>query len=639
MMTFTQFAFNNVRRNTRQYLSYFLSCTFAVTIFFMYAAVIFHPDIAGNEFRENVQRGIIASEVIIYCFSFLFVLYSTGAFIKSRMKEYGLLTTLGISKGQLRRMLLLENTLIGLVSIGAGLLLGTLLLTLFLMVFAAILGTGDTLPFHLPWQAVVLTAGLFFVMFEFNTLAVIWTIRTNSIMDVFRGAKKPKKVPGFSWIVSLLALAAIGGAYYLAYTADLTSIFYRMFLILFLVIPGTYFLFTQFSVALISLLKKNKRFYFKGSNLLTMSDLSYKMKDNARLLFFVTILSAVSFTSSGVLYGLFQGIEEEAERFLPQDVTLIGQDNTGAKSFKQEINNVEQQFSKNDIPFESFQTQAVKVKAESDLNDWNDTVFSLYSYSDYKRLTALQGKKVDFQIQSGQAVMLMQDVTLRFTRDLPKELTIQTANKKISTSIDVKETLLNANLYFNMSIIVPEDVYTDFLKTAKDTESFHYYSMNIPNWPAHAEEITEILAYVDREIAYPDSSASFYMTNKEAFSYTFFFGIFISVLFFLAAGSILYFRMYQNIDKDLEHFHSLYRIGFTDQEMKRIATTQLGLMFLIPFVVAVIHAGFAFKALQNMLVSSVLLPSVMIISLYFIIQLINFIVIRNIYTAKIKKVM
>lgn len=97
-MTFIQFAFNNVKRNTRAYLSYFLSCMFSVMVFFMYAVAVFHPDIAEYEFRDIVQRGIIASEVIIYGFSFLFVLYSTGSFIKSRKKEYGLLTTLGISK-------------------------------------------------------------------------------------------------------------------------------------------------------------------------------------------------------------------------------------------------------------------------------------------------------------------------------------------------------------------------------------------------------------------------------------------------------------------------------------------------------------------------------------------------------------
>ncbi|MFC4556835.1 FtsX-like permease family protein [Virgibacillus kekensis] len=638
-MTFTQFAFNNVKRNTRQYLSYFLSCTFAVAIFFIYAAVIFHPDITDNEFRANVQQGIIVSEVIIYCFSFLFVLYSTGAFIKSRLKEYGILTTLGISKPQLNRMLLLENTIIGVISIGAGLLLGTLLMKLFLMVFSAILGTEEILSFYLSWKAIGLTVGLFFIMFELNTLAVVWTLRTNSIMEVFRGAKKPKKLPGFSWIVSLLSIAAIGIAYYMAYTADITSIFFRMIPILLLVIPGTYFLFTQFSVAVISIIKKNKSYYFKGSNMLTVSDLAFKMRDNARLLFFVTILSAVAFTSSGVLYGLYQGIEEEAERFLPQDVTLFSTDVEDGKGFSQAVEELRQQFKNRNIPFEDSQITGVKVNGESDGTTLNDSTYTIYAYSDYKKLASLQDRNVVFTVEENEAAILAQDIEMQFYQDLPDKMTLSSKSKQATVDLEIELTAINPNPYAGDAVVVSDHLYNSFYKSAESGELLQYYAMNVPDWPSYSEEITESLAHVDRKKAFPDSSANFYVQYKESMSYTFFFGIFISVLFFLAAGSILYFRMYQNIDKDLEHFHSLYRIGFTDKEMKKIATVQLGLMFIIPFIVAVIHAGFAFRSLQNMLASSILLPTVLIIACYFVVQLVNFIFIRNIYTAKLKKVM
>src|SRR5699024_3024885 len=153
----------------------------------------------------------------------------------------------------------------------------------------------------------------------------------------------------------------------------------------------------------------------------------------------------------------------------------------------------------------------------------------------------------------------------------------------------------------------------------------------------HKEKTKTILDSVDFEVAYPESKAEFYVNMKDSMSYSFFFGIFISVLFFLVAGSILYFRLYQNIDKDLDHFHSLYRLGLTESEMKKIITKQLGFLFFIPFFVAVIHASFAFKALQNMLASSILLPSIVVIMAYFIVHFINFIFIRKLYTAKLKK--
>lgn len=640
-MTFKRFVFNNVKRNTRQYLSYFLSCMFAVTVFFMYAVIMFHPDISGQQFSNVMQRGIIVSEVIIYLFSFFFVLYSTGSFIKSRKKEYGLLTTLGISKSQLNGMLILENTIIGIASIVTGLLLGALFTKLFLMVFSAVLGINQILPFYLSIRAIALTALVFFIMFEVNSLAVVWTLRTDSIMEVFRGAKAPKKTPKFSWILSILSLSAISVAYYLAYTSSIVSMLFRMIPILILIIPGTYFLFTQFSIAITSLLKRKKTFYYKWLHLLTLSDLTFKFRGNAKLLFFVTILSAVAFTSSGVLYGLFQSVETESESFMPQDVSLIGKGETNKAAFQKEVAHIKNEFEERNIPFEALKMTSIKVTVNS-AQTWNNTPVMLYSYSNYKKAMKLQGTRTRVDMNNNKAVVLLPGPisdSLSSMMNFPEKSILASDTKQIEFRIETAMAHLNGNRYSSYNVIVSDNVYKQFFLNANDNEVYYNLIMNIPNWTAYAEETNNILMQVDLDIAYPDSQANFYLKMKQSVSYLFFFGIFISVLFFLAAGSILYFRLYQDIDNDLHHFHSLYRIGLTEKEMKKIASRQLGLLFFIPFFVATVHAGFAYKALQNMLVSSIFLPSIIIISIYFIVHLINYVFIRNIYTAKLKKVM
>ncbi|ASN06870.1 FtsX-like permease family protein [Virgibacillus necropolis] len=638
-MTFKQFAFNNVRRNKRQYLSYFLSCMFAVTVFFMYAVIIFHPDIDETEFRQTVERGILMTEGIIYVFSFLFVLYSTGSFIKSRKKEYGLLTTLGITKSQLNRMLILENTIIGIVSIITGLLLGALLTKLFLMVFSQTLGLDEILPFYLSLKAVGITALLFFIMFELNSLAVVWTMRTKSIMEMFRGAKAPNKTPKFSWILCCISLLAIGSAYYLAYTADIMSMFIRMLPILVLIIPGTYFLFTQCSVAFITIMKKKKSYYFRNLNLLTVSDLTFKLKDNARLLFFVAILSAVAFTSSGVLYGLFQSAEVESERFVPQDVSLVTEGVDHVEDFKKEVSYVKKEFKKQGIPYDATTVLSTQANSYSNKKDWNDIPLSIFSFSDYKKMMELHNKKVTFNLNKNEAVVLAEDFVLQDGNEVPKAFTLKSNNVEEKFIVKTANATLNGNIFAPFSVVVPDEVYQNFYQEADSNEIYYNYIMEIPNWTAQAEGIEEILNHADNEYVFPDSQAQFYISMKQGMSFLFFFGIFISVLFFLAAGSILYFRMYQDIDKDLHHFHSLYRIGLTHNEMKKIATKQLAYLFFIPFLVAVVHAGFAFKALQNMLASSIFLPSVVIIAIFFIVHVVNFIFIRNIYTSKLRKVM
>lgn len=638
-MTFRQFAFNNVKRNTRAYLSYFLSCLFAVTVFFMYAVVVFHPDIAHYEFRDIVKSGVVFSQVIIYGFSFLFVLYSTSSFVKSRQKEYGLLTTLGISKSQLNRMLIWENTIIGIASIVAGIIVGSLFTKLFLMVFSLILDIDHTLPFYISLKAIGITALLFFVMFEVNSLAVVWTLRTKSVMEVFRGAKTSKKAPRFSYILSSLSLAAVGYSYYLAYTANWFNVFPRMGLILVFIIPGTYFLYTQFSIAFTNGLRRNKHLYYRNLNMLTVSDLTFKLKDNARLLFLVTILSAVAFTSSGVLYGLLQSAQTEAKRFVPQDVTFIteGEDNQAA--FMDHVKKVEEKFQKKKIPYHSMSARSMVVKSDSAYSDWNDLSIAIYAYTDYKHLVELNQDNAVPKVTGNDAYLMVDEFAYIRQLDPIKGLSIRSENEKSDLHAQLIGAQLNGNIFGHFTMVVSDEVFDRFYRTAENDEVMYMHAMHTPHWIRYANDIADITDYDFNENFHADSQADFYVTMKESMSYTFFFGIFISVLFFLAAGSILYFRMYQGIDKDLHHFHSLYRIGLTDKEMKKIATKQLGILFFIPFLIAVIHALFAFKILQNMLSASVVLPSITVISIYFVIHFANFIFIRNIYTAKLKKVM
>nr|MCX3330712.1 ABC transporter permease [Bacillus pacificus] len=67
-----------------------------------------------------------------------------------------------------------------------------------------------------------------------------------------------------------------------------------------LIVFGTYFFFNQLCVYVLYTLKNRETTFFKRTNLLVISELMYRMKDNARTFFIVTIISAVSFTAIGV---------------------------------------------------------------------------------------------------------------------------------------------------------------------------------------------------------------------------------------------------------------------------------------------------------------------------------------------------
>ncbi|EID43138.1 FtsX-like permease family protein [Parageobacillus thermoglucosidasius] len=115
--------------------------------------------------------------------------------------------------------------------------------------------------------------------------------------------------------------------------------------------------------------------------------------------------------------------------------------------------------------------------------------------------------------------------------------------------------------------------------------------------------------------------------------------IVVSALFLLAADSILYFKLYNDLEQDSKQYEALSKLGLTLKEMKQIAAKQVAILFFIPFAVATVHAGFAFKMLQNMVSGSVVKTSVLVILLFFVVQLGYYFLIRSLYTKKVEQVM
>src|SRR5699024_8723445 len=150
--------------------------------------------------------------------------------------------------------------------------------------------------------------------------------------------------------------------------------------------------------------------------------------------FFVTILSAVAFTSSGVLYGIFQSVAIETERFVPQDVSIVAQSETNTEAFQQEIKKIEKKFADKDIPFTSMHVNAVEVKSDAGL--WNDLPQLIYSYSDYKNIAEMNKNTVMFQPDAETAYMLISDVVSPIALDIPDQVTIFSHEEQVDVNIE-----------------------------------------------------------------------------------------------------------------------------------------------------------------------------------------------------------
>lgn len=286
-MTFRRFAFNNVIRNKRLYAAYFLSSMFTVMVFFTFTIFAFHEAISGNDMNSSVQQGMNIAGGIIYVFSFFFILYSMSSFLTTRKKELGLLMMQGMSVRQVRLMIFLENMVIGFFATLGGIILGLIFSKVILLIAENVLVLDDSLNFYLPIQAIIVTFLSFILLFFIISLFVSYILRSRKLIDLIKGNKKSKGEPKANIFLTVSAVLLIGVGYAAALIVEGAVMIVAMLPVVVVVIIGTYLLFTQLSVYIIRKLKQNNNIFWWKTNMILFSDLSFRMKDNARTFFMV----------------------------------------------------------------------------------------------------------------------------------------------------------------------------------------------------------------------------------------------------------------------------------------------------------------------------------------------------------------
>lgn len=647
-MNFRQFAFNNVRRNLPAYMAYFLSSSFAVMTFFTYLMFIHHPDIAKSEMGTMAQAGMTVASYITFIFSFLFVLYSISAFLKARMKEFGVLTILGAERGQLNRLILIENMIIGTSSVITGMLSGLLFSKLFLLIGSNLLEIKE-LPMYFPIKALWMTVTAFISLFLIISLLTSIMVRQSKALEMLQGSNKPKKEPKASIWLAILSAISFAGAFYLMQKG--ISDAETMLCIILLDMIGTYFLFTQMSVFIIRLLKKNRLFYWRGVNLLWVSEMAYKVKDNARMFFMVTIVTAMACTTAGAVLAINKQSEhtymEEPFAFSYLPFKLDVESNEKEKTGKV-MEKLDTALVQAGVKYQKVTVREVGATFKN-LNHW----FSLVPQSDYHELQKSMALP-SISLQPGEALLIQSKMT---KNELPKDLTqLVFKNQKLS-SLKVKEQFAKTLIGPRNLVIVNDATYTNIIETAaaKDREEISYNYL-VSNWhndklPSQdSEEVKlsiEISNWNDSLLSNGEgdgiilSRAADYMLMKQGTSVMMFVGLFIVAIFSVFIASFLYFKLFTDLQQDQRYYKGLSKMGLSQTEMKRAATIQISLLFYIPLFFAGIQTLIGLTAIQNMLyiVNSTTIVAFSAIGIFIAVQTIYFFIVRSRYLAQLKRVM
>jgi len=611
-MSFWQFALKNVKRNSRIYCTYYLSSTIAVMFFFTFAIYIFHPDIINLKY-DSLSNGMVLAQKVILVFSALLVFYSLNIILKVRSKDIGILMILGISKRQLKFILVLINIIMGFFSIVTGIIIGLVFTKFFLLLSEKIIAT-KTLCFYFPIKAIILTVVSFFILFFIISLLIPFLLSTKKINILLKEANMGDIEIKFSKVFSTLSIIMIIGGYFMAVfrksdivndflyaVSDVISI--QIIFIFIIIAIGTLLFFSQFSMLAVQKLKKIRSFYMKKINILWISDLTYDMRNNARVLFLVTILLTLTFISLTFLYAMETIVKDETMKEYAVSFSHLSLPYNNKE--KQHIKDIEDSLEKDEFEFEKH-TSIILKQITDDKQQIH--IINLSNYNEIA--TSLGMKNVYLKENEGYLVPSSYNYNVKRNAFLNSR-TLSLNNKNI--------------ILYNVGV----------------GEKNTHYAYKGSDWEKRAYIADYLYAIFSKQ---PYNSFHFFTSSnglegsKEFWKISLYLSLFIVVIFLLTAGSFLYLRLYSTLDQEKERYCNISKLGISLQEIKKVYTIQIAILFFIPYILASVHTYFFIKTLEVMFLKSFTSHLFEVLYGCFLFQFSYFFIIRSRYIKHLSRV-
>lgn len=602
-MSLWQIAARNVWQSRGRYVAYLASAAFSVMIYFLYSALIYHPELqSGYRGAGYVVEGMKGSTVVIAIFTFLFLLYSNSAFVRSRMKEFGLLSLLGLSRGQLIGLILFESLIVGAVAVAGGMTLGLLFMKLFFMAISALVRLPEALPFYAGPKVWLHTLTLFGSFFVIVSLASLRSVLRRNIIGLVRAGRQPKGAPTFSRWKTALGLILLLGGYAWASIPNPVAVILGIMPVTAMVSVGTILLMREGSIAFLTWLHKRERFFYRPGPFLNVSQLVYKMQDNYQVLSSVAILVAVILTAVGTAFTLYVVITGDTLATHPHAVQVA---TPAGAAHSAAVAQVEAALEKHGVTGLTSHTLVTRkvLLAES------EEMVTLVPYSFYAGVERQAGETLPLSgdDQAIKVLTFMIPEAYRKDEHPADRLVAEEQSVDLTITTDAAGRITNTAGEPGSTLVVSDATFAALMEKTPVEQQVQFTFWDGPTWRSGPmQQAAADLRTQNEEITALSMTVEVFHAAISSMGLVLFIGVFISLVFFAACFSLLYFRLFTEIDEDRRYFRRLQQVGVSSGEMKSLALKQAAVIFFVPFVGGLIHSTFAMKALGTVTSRTVL---------------------------------
>lgn len=581
-MTLFDLAKKNVARNLSRYALYVGTTIFSIIIYMTFATLKHSGEISALAETSGQISGLMnASTFILLIFVALFIAYSNAFFLKGRKREVGLYSLLGVRKKQVGLILLFENLVIGAVSLVIGIGLGLIGSNVLLQLLLNLMNSDLSIGFTVSTSALIETALVFLVIFLFTSFQGYRVIYRFKLIELFHADKKGEVVPKASSLMALLGILTLGTAYTLALQDLATSPLWGYLaaamplLIIGLTVIGSGLLFHSVLIFILDRLKANERWSWRRLNLLTTSQLLYRIRGNAKTLTLISIISATAITAGGAIFSVYYYAEQQVGSYAPYTFAWQGD--------KQEIDT--------DVLTETTVMQkTVRVAGAT-----GEREYGVIGETTFQKLVSGLGWSEPKSLQKRDVFLIDPFYDERFSEDV-NDVTLNGTTYSVTSHYD--KTPLNVMTFGGLFLVTPDDVF----KALPGDETM-YQTVAVADYKDQTV-LSDRLSAAENF----SSATALYAETMAMHGALLFVGSFLGLVFLVATGSIIYFKTMTEAEEDRSKYAVLRKVGISKRDVKRTIRQQIAVVFLAPFSLGILHAAVALFAFSRLLVMDFTVP-------------------------------
>ena len=612
-------AISNLIKNRKLYYPFALSVILAVTISYLFYSLAFNPKIVDLRGASAIQFTLQLGLVVVTLASAIIVLYANSFVMKNRSKELGVYGMLGLEKRHLIGMTFKELLIFGLVTVTAGIGIGALFDNLIFALLLKLAKMKVELVATFQWSVVLsilLVFGFIFLVIVF--LNAVRIIRMDAL-QLSREKAKGEKKGRFLVLQTLVGLIALGSGYYLAQSVkDPISATLTFFIAVMLVIVATYLLFNAGITVFLQLLKKNKRYYYQPNNLISVSNLIFRMKKNAVGLATIAILSTMVLVTMSAATSIYNGSENMKKLMYPHDFDVKGQHvevEDLDKLLTQYASEKNLTISNKDVlNYASFGLSSqdgtkLTTFEKGQNNVMPKTVFLVFDQKDYEKMTGqklnLTGNEVGLwarndQLKGQKAFSLNnQDYTIK--QEIQQDFAMNHVSNQYVLLVSDYNYLVVPNLQNFLEQYQDFAVYTQFYGGMDVTASQEEQLKLTDDFDAYVNNFSHNLKSEDAMVYNGTTKTDAIAEMNALFGGILFIGIFLSIIFMVGTVLVIYYKQISEGYEDRERFVILQKVGLDQKQIKQTINKQVLTVFFLPLIFAFLHLAFAYHMLSLIL--------------------------------------